>query len=63
MARSPFPFVSPEIVKALEEAFPNKLPSDPDILPTQFASLIGQQSVIAYLRRRLTEQEQFHRSL
>lgn len=63
MKKAPFPYVPPDLVRALEEAFPDKLPQDPTITPAEFAALIGRQSVIRFLQHRLDQQEQPHRSL
>jgi hypothetical protein len=63
MKKVPFPFVPPDLVKALEEAFPDRLPDDPAIPPAEFAALIGRQSIIRFLQRKLEQQEQTHRSL
>lgn len=63
MKKPQFPFVPPDLVKALEEAFPDRLPQDPNIAPAEFAALVGRQSVIRFLRHKLDLQEQPQRSL
>lgn len=61
--RDQFPFVPPELVKALVEAFPDKLPTDPTLTQAEFAALVGQQTVIRFLKHKLLLQEQPHRSI
>ena len=58
-----FPYVPEELLKAVEEAFPDKLPLDPKIEPQEFAALIGRQSVIRFLRSRFEAQQRPERSL
>lgn len=55
--RTQFPFVPPDLLRALEEAFPDKLPSDPQTVPAEFSALVGEQRVIRFLRHRLALQE------
>lgn len=51
-----FPHVSPELLAALEEAFPDRLPYDPSTSPATVAALIGEQRVLRFLRRVADEQ-------
>lgn len=58
-----FPFVPPDMLEALEKAFPDRLPHDPNLPHTEMAALIGRQSVIRFLRRQMEVQQETHRSL
>lgn len=62
MAKEHFPFVPPDLVTALEQAFPDRLPSDPSVPQHEVAALIGRQSVIRFLKHKLALQEEPHRS-
>jgi hypothetical protein len=57
-----FPYIPEELFKALEEAFPDRLPAD-HIETHHFAVLIGQQQVIRFLRARLALQQKPERNL
>ena len=57
-----FPYIPEELFKALEEAFPDRLPTD-QLEPQQFAALIGRQQVIRFLRTRLASQQKPERNL
>ena len=58
-----FPYIPEELFKALEEAFPDRLPSDPKIGVQEYAALVGQQAVIRFLRTRLASQQKPERNL
>lgn len=51
-----FPSVSEELLQALEELFPDRLPDTPHTPVTQVAALVGQQDVIRFLRKQFEEQ-------
>lgn len=53
--REPFPDVPPELLEELAVRFPDKLPSGP-VSEAELASLVGQQSVLRFLRSHLTSQ-------
>ena len=48
--------VSIELLEALQELFPNRLPDDPSIAPQELGRLIGHQDVIRLLKAALEEQ-------
>ncbi len=52
---SKLPWIDPDLIKGLEEVFPNTLP-DAAITTSELARLIGQQDVIRYLIRKMAEQ-------
>jgi hypothetical protein len=54
----PFPFVPLDLLEALEAAFPNKLPSNPELPHSAFAAMVGQQNVIAFLQHKASQQGQ-----
>lgn len=54
-ARSPFPDVPPELLEELAVRFPDKLPTEP-VSEAELARLLGQQSVLRFLRSHLTPQ-------
>lgn len=51
-----FPVVPDDLLTALEKAFPDKAPRDPEITPTQVGVSIGQQNVLDFLRRQHANQ-------
>lgn len=51
-----FPVVSDELLKALEEAFPDKAPRDTDISLVEVGVSIGQQKVLDLLRHNHSKQ-------
>lgn len=57
-----FPYIPEELFKALEEAFPDRLPGD-HLDPQYFPVLIGRQQVIRFLRMRLAAQQKPERNL
>jgi hypothetical protein len=51
-----FPFVSQSLIEVLEERFKDRLPDSPDVSPTKMAYLMGQVSVVRYLKEIHREQ-------
>jgi hypothetical protein len=51
-----FPAVPDELLKALEEAFPDKAPRKATTTQTEMGILIGQQIVMDFIRRHHTKQ-------
>ena len=51
-----FPFVSDELLTALEEAFPDKAPRSTNTTMMEVGAAIGQQNVLDLLRRQHKKQ-------
>ncbi len=51
-----FPVVPPPLLSALAEKFPDKLPRDASLPPSEVGRLIGQQQVLDFLRRQMERQ-------
>ena len=51
----PFPDVPPELLEGLAVRFPDKLPAGP-VSEAELARLVGQQSVVRFLRSHLASQ-------
>lgn len=63
MAKKPFPYIPEEVLRALEEVFPDRLPRDPLTPREVVASQTGQQQVLDHLRAQLAKQQVSHRSI
>jgi hypothetical protein len=61
--RPDFPFVPDDLLRALEKAFPDRLPRDPLTPPSEVTARMGEQRVLDFLRSRLTLQQRPERSL
>lgn len=55
MSKKQFPTVPKELIEALEERFPDRLPTSV-IDHTGFAELVGNQVIIRFLRREFNKQ-------
>lgn len=53
-----FPYVPEELLRALEQIFPDKAPRDPNTTPTQLGVLMGQQKVLDRLRQAHKKQNE-----
>lgn len=56
MIHEEFPPINPDVLKALEERFPDRLP-DTYVDPQNFNMRIGEQRVIRFLRAQLQRQQ------
>lgn len=58
-----FPPITAELMAALEQAFPDKLPRAVTITNPEFAAKIGEQTVLDFLRTRFALQNRPGRSI
>lgn len=58
-----FPYIPEDMMRALEAAFPDKAPRNPDLSAGAVGMMAGQQSVLDFLRHRLSLQQQPERNL
>lgn len=57
MSTQSFPLITEALVEALQRCFPNKLPQL-DTPVQEICARIGEQRVIAFLQRKLQEQQE-----
>lgn len=55
-----FPAVPELLLKALEEAFPDKAPRNPNLTPGEVGQLAGEQKVLDFLRQRFSKQNRMN---